>query len=86
MHSIILEIPENIVFQLKLPPKRAKQMLMEELVLRLYEQSIISSAQGAALLHMKRLRFEQFLAEHKIAIHGEPEELDMDLKNLEQVV
>lgn len=84
MQSIVLEIPERIAFQLKLPPKRAKQMLMEELVLRLYEQSIITSAQGAALLHMQRLRFEQFLAEHEVAIHGEPEEIDTDLKNLEQ--
>lgn len=85
VQSIVLEIPENIVFHLKLPPKRAKQMLMEELVLRLYEQRIITSAQGAALLQMKRLRFEQFLAEHEVAIHGEPEELDTDLKNLERV-
>ena len=85
MPSIILEIPENIAFQLKLPPKRAKQMLMEELVLRLYEQGIMSSAQGATLLNMKRLRFEQFLAEHEIFMHGEPEELDTDLKNLECV-
>jgi predicted HTH domain antitoxin len=86
MQSIMLEIPEKIVFQLKLPPKRAKQMLMEELVLRLYEQSIITSAQGAALLNMQRLRFEQFLAEHEVAIHGEPEELDTDLRNLERVL
>ncbi|MDY0092492.1 MAG: UPF0175 family protein, partial [Candidatus Vecturithrix sp.] len=40
------------------PPAKVKQMLMEELVLRLYEQGIITSAQGAALLTMKRLRVE----------------------------
>lgn len=58
MQSIVFEIPKNIAFQLRLPPAKAKQMLMEELVLRLYEQGIITSAQGAALLTMKRLRVE----------------------------
>ena len=82
-HSIVLEIPEQIAFQLKVPPTRAKQMLMEELTLRLYEQGIISSAQGAQLLGMRRLRFEQFLAEHELPIHGDPEELDADVKHLE---
>jgi len=82
-HAIVLEIPEQIAFQLKVPPRRAKQMLMEELTLRLYEQGIISSAQGAQLLGMRRLRFEQFLAEHEIALHGEPEELEADVRNLE---
>ena len=83
MHSIMLEIPGQIAFQLKVPPKRAKVVLMEELTLRLYEQGIISSAQGAQLLGMERLRFEQFLAEHETAIHGEPDELEDDVKNLE---
>ena len=50
MQSILLEIPEEIASQIKLPPKRAKRMLMEELVLRLYEQGIITSAHGASLL------------------------------------
>lgn len=58
MQSIVFEIPKNIAFQLRLPPAKVKQMLMEELVLRLYEQGIITSAQGAALLTMKRLRVE----------------------------
>ena len=86
MQSIVLEIPEEIAFQLKLPPRKAQKMLMEELVLRLYEQEIISSAQGAALLKMERLFFERFLAENEIAIHGDTEELSADIGNLEQVL
>jgi predicted HTH domain antitoxin len=86
MNSIVLEIPQEIVLQLKLPPKRAKKMLMEELVLRLYEDGIITSGQGAALLRMERLRFEQFLAEHEIPIHGDPDELEQDIANLKSVL
>lgn len=86
MQSILLEIPGEIAFQIKLPPKRAKKMLMEELVLRLYEQGIITSAHGASLLKKDRGFFERFLAEHEIPFHGEPHELDGDVTNLEQVL
>ncbi len=85
MPTIVLEIPGEIAFQLKLPPKRVKTMLLEELVLRLYEQGIITAGQGAALLKMPRLFFERFLAAHEVAIHGEPEDLETDIANLEQL-
>jgi len=85
MKSILLEIPENITPHLKLPPKRVEQFLMEELVLRLYEQGIISSLHGATLLNMDRISFEYTLAKNKIPIHCNPEEIDQDLKNLEMI-
>ena len=85
MGPILLEIPVEIASQMKLPPKRAKKILMEELVLRLYEESIISAGQGAYLLKVDRLSFEHFLAERHIAIHGEIEELGQDIANLEQI-
>ena len=83
MAAIVLEIPPQIAFQLKIPPLRARRMLMEELTLRLYEQRILTAAQGAALLGMERLRFELFLAEHEMPMHGEPDELERDLTCLE---
>ncbi len=86
MHSIVIEIPEDVASQIKLPPKRAKQIIMEELVIRLYEQEIITSAQGGRLLNFDRLRFERFLAENEVPIHGEADELDEDVKNLERVL
>jgi predicted HTH domain antitoxin len=86
MQSILLEIPEEIASQIKLPPRRAKMMLMEELVIRLYEQGIITSAHGASLLKKDRISFERFLAEHKIALHGDPDELESDLTNLERAL
>ena len=86
MHSIVIEIPQDIVSQIKLPPKRAKRIIMEELVIRLYEQEIITAAQGTRLLNLDRLRFERFLAENQVSIHGDPDELDEDIKNLERVL
>lgn len=86
MQSVLIEIPAEIVSQIKLPPKRAKQMIMEELVVRLYQQGIITSAQGSRLLNTDRFSFERILAKNEIPIHGEPDELETDIKNLEQVL
>ena len=86
MQPIYLEIPPEIAAQIKLPPKRAQRVLMEEFVLRLYEEGIISAGQGAYLLKMDRLSFERFLAEHQIAIHCDVEELDQDISQLDQVL
>lgn len=86
MEPIILQIPPEIAAQIKIPPKRAQRVLMEELVLRLYEEGIISAGQGAYLLKMKRLSFERFLAERCVAIHASVEELNQDISHLDQVL
>ena len=86
MESISLKIPPEIVAQIKLPPKRAQRVLMEELVLRLYEEGIISAGQGAYLLRMNRLSFERFMAERCVAIHCDIEELDQDISHLDRAL
>ncbi|MDM8522851.1 UPF0175 family protein [Desulfococcaceae bacterium HSG8] len=86
MQPILIEIPGNIACQIKLPPGRAKKMIMEELAIRLYERGIITSAQASRLLEMDRMGFEHFLAENEIPIHGDPGELDTELGHLEDIL
>ena len=86
MEPILLQIPPEIAAQIKLPPKRAKKLLMEELVLRLYEEGIISSGHGASLLEMDRLFFENFLASHNIGIHGNTDDIIQDISSIDQVI
>jgi len=86
MESIILEIPSKVASQIKLPPNRAKLIIMQELVLRLYEERIITSGQGAALLNMNRMEFERFLSGNFIAFHSDSEELQMDISSLENAI
>ena len=59
-------------------------MLMQELALRLFEQRIVTAAQAARLLKMPRLEFERLLAQNEIPLHGGPEDLRADLRNLEE--
>ncbi len=86
MESIILEIPSKVASQMKLPPNRAKDIIMRELVLRLYEERIITSGQGAALLNMNRMAFERFLSENCIAFHSDSEDLTKDISCLENAI
>ena len=86
MQQICLCIPPEIASQIKVPPKRAQKVLMEELVLRLYEEGIISAGQGAYLLEKNRLSFERFLAEHHIAIHSDAEELEQDISIIDKIL
>ncbi len=86
MESICLQIPPEIVAQIKLPKKRIQKVLMEELVLRLLEEGIISAGQGAYMLKMERLPFERFMAEHCMSIHCDAEELDQDIACLGSVL
>jgi predicted HTH domain antitoxin len=86
MQAIELEIPAEIASQIRVPSGQARQFLMQELVLRLYEEGVITSGQGASLLHKNRHAFERFLAEHHVALHCGVDELDQDLQNLERVL
>jgi predicted HTH domain antitoxin len=85
MAPLIIEIPEKIVAQMRMPPERAKRMILEELVLRLFERKIIASRQAADLLSMGRLEFERFVSENEISIHGDFRELREDVENLESL-
>ena len=83
MHAIALEIPEDVARHIRLPQRRAKKLLMQELALRLFEQGIVTAAQAARLVKMTRLEFERLLAENEIPFHGEAEDLHSDLAHVE---
>lgn len=83
MQAIELEIPAEVASQIRVPLGHAQQFLMQELVLRLYQEGIITSGQGASLLHRSRLAFEHFLAEHHVAQHCNEMELEQDVQSLE---
>lgn len=86
MNGVTLEIPDSIVKNMRVPRKRAGDILMEELALRLFEDGVITSGQGAQLLSMHRLEFESFLARNRVSLMRDDVDLEKDLENLERVV
>lgn len=61
-------------------------MVLLKALIFLYNQEIITSAQGAELLKKERLEFERFLAENETPTHSDPDEINNDLKNIEKVI
>ena len=80
---ILIEIPEEIAENFRLPPKQIKNHLKRELAIRLVRECICTSAQGARLAQMPRLAFERLLGERKVPWPGNIDDIKEDISTLE---
>jgi len=80
---IRLEIPDEIVQQLRLPPHRVEIELKRELAIHLVRERICTLAQGARLAEMERLEFERFLGDRHIPWPGTLSDIRRDLEALD---
>lgn len=78
-----IEIPDEIVHHLRLPPERIPDLLREELAVQLVREGICTAAQGSRLARLPRLVFEQLLGQRKVAWSGTVEDVKQDLATLE---
>lgn len=85
MAKLNLEIPEELVQSLKLPRKEAPKRLKRELALRLYEKGLLSFGKARELAGMTKWEFARLLGEEGIPRHYDLEELDRDLRTLEEL-
>jgi len=74
-----LEIPEEVVRALKLPPEEVQQELCKELALALYERGVLSLGKARELAGMTRWQFHELLGQRRIARHYTEEDLTEDL-------
>jgi predicted HTH domain antitoxin len=81
---IYLEIPDEIVQQLRFPPDRVEMELKRELALHLVRERICTLAQGARLAEMDRLEFERFLGSRHVPWPGTLDDIRHDLEVLER--
>ncbi len=80
---IRLEIPDEIVQQLRLPPDRVEAELKRELAIHLVQERICTSAQGARLAEMDRLEFERLLGDRRVPWPGTLDDIQRDLEALD---
>ena len=79
MGTLILEIPDDIVNAIRLPPKEVDRELHKELALALYQRGVLSSGKACALAGMKRWEFEDFLGRHRVQRHYTEQNLEEDI-------
>jgi len=77
--KVQLEIPEEVLRALKLPPKEVQQELCKELALVLYERGVLSLGKARELAGMTRWQFHELLGQRRIARHYTEEDLAEDL-------
>lgn len=77
--QLTLEIPEDILENVKLPPDEIEQELRQELALALYARGIVTSGTARRLAQVTRWEFEELLGERKIPRHYEEDDLDEDV-------
>lgn len=80
MAKLRLEIPEEIIRSLKLPPAEREAELCKELALALYQRGVLSLGKARALARLSRWEFHELLGRRRIPHHYAEEGLEEDLR------
>lgn len=75
MSAVSLQIPEDAVDFLKLPPDRAEEELRHEFAVFLVKEGLLGRAQARLVAQMERLPFEELLARRRVPWGGSPQDV-----------
>ncbi|MCP4397724.1 MAG: UPF0175 family protein [bacterium] len=84
MKTLNIEIPEEILLELKIPKQRWSAELRKELALQLYRENLVSFGNARRLAGITKMDFHNLLGERHIPRHYDMEDYETDLENLEQ--
>ncbi len=82
MKGLSIEILEDVIVHLRLPPRNLEQELKKELAVHLYAEGLLPQASACRLAGMNRLAFARLLGERQIPVRYTAEDLDQDLQTL----
>ena len=83
MEKVVIEIPENIIRSVKIPPGEINERVKQELAIRLYEQGILTFGKARELSGMLKWDFHILLGKKGIIRKYDMEELERDIDVLE---
>ena len=83
MSKMILEISDDLVEALRVPPEEKQARLRQELAVRLYEKGLLSFGKARELARMSKWEVHLLLSEEGIVRRYDVEELEQDLRTLE---
>lgn len=85
MPKLTIEASKDLVESLKIPRREALKRLKEELAVRLYEKGLLGFGKARELAGMTKWEFHFLLGVEGIARHYDVEDLEEDLKTLEEL-
>jgi predicted HTH domain antitoxin len=78
--EFVLEIPDEVIEAVKLPPQEIEPELRKELALALYQRGALSLGKARSLAQMTRWEFEELLARRRVRRHYTDLDVDQDVK------
>jgi predicted HTH domain antitoxin len=84
MPKTSVELPEDLVEAIKLPPEEVPMRLRRELAVRLYEKRLLGFGKARQLAEMTMWEFQQLLGNEKVLRSYDVEDLEKDLGTLEE--
>ena len=83
--QIIMDIPEDLLKAIRLPTEEVPARLKRELAIRLYRKELLSFGKARQLAGMTRWDFHDLLGNEGISRRYDVQELEDDLKTLEDL-
>ena len=83
MKNVVLEIPDDLLASLKVPPQETESRLRTELAIRLYQKGLLSFGKARQLCDMSKWEFHILLGKEGVCRGYDSEELQEDLAILE---
>lgn len=85
MKSLMIDIPEEILFNLKIPKDNWKLELKKELAIHLYREGFLSFGNARRLAEMKKWDFHNLLGLRKIPRQYSENELEEDIESIKSM-
>lgn len=80
-----IDIPEECFKAIKLPEEEIRDRLKKELAVRLYSKNLLSFGKARQLAAMTRWEFHDLLGQEGVVRRYDVQELEEDLKTLEEL-
>jgi predicted HTH domain antitoxin len=83
--QLAIDVPEDVIYAIKLPTEEIPSRLKRELAVRLYQKGLLSFGKARRLSGMTRWDFHDILGEERIPRRYDMQELEEDLKALKEM-
>jgi predicted HTH domain antitoxin len=84
MSNIVIEIPDELLIDAKIPKHKARDLLKKELAAHLYEQRILSFGNARRLAGMSKIDFHIFLSDKGIERGYDVNAYEEDKENIKK--
>jgi predicted HTH domain antitoxin len=79
---VSLEISDEVLSALKLPPRAIERELRKELAIHLVAEGLLPQGSACRLASMSRLAFDRLLGERQIPVRYTPADVEADVQAL----